>query len=88
MNIDAIMKELAEYTRMSEDINAHIEGLKDTLKQIMTEQNKDTLTGIEHKVTWKAVTSCRFDSTAFKAAHPDTYKEYSKPTTSKRFVFT
>ena len=54
MNIDSIMKELAEYIRMGEQIAATVDGLKDQLKQIMQEQNTDTLTGTEHKATYKA----------------------------------
>ena len=38
MNIDSIMKELAEYIRMGEQIAATVDGLKDQLKQIMQEQ--------------------------------------------------
>lgn len=64
MNIDSIMKELAEYIRMGEQIAATVDGLKDQLKQIMQEQNTDTLTGAEHKATYKAVTSSRIDTTA------------------------
>ena len=35
MNIDTIMKELAEYIRMNEEIAANIDALKDVLKQYM-----------------------------------------------------
>ena len=85
--IDGIMKSLAEYTRLQEETNAIIEGLKDELKSIMTAQNTDTLTGTEHKVSWKTVTSSRFDSTAFKRDNPAVYSQYTKSTTSRRFTF-
>ncbi len=49
MNIDSIMKELAEYIRLGEEITANIDALKDTLKAYMTETGKDILTGTEHK---------------------------------------
>lgn len=39
MNIDQIMKDLAEYIRMGEQISATVDGLKDQLKQIMRERN-------------------------------------------------
>lgn len=87
MNIDSIMKELAEYTRMSEEISGHIEGLKDTLKQYMTENGLDTLAGMEHKATYKAVTSSRIDTTALKKDMPDIAAAYTKSTTSRRFTF-
>lgn len=85
--IDGIMKSLAEYTRLEEETSAIIEGLKDELKAIMTAQNTDTLTGTEHKASWKAVTSSRFDSTAFKRDNPAVYSQYTKITTSRRFTF-
>ena len=52
----------------------------------MTEQDKDTLTGIDWKITWKAVTSKRLDTTALKKALPDVAERFTKESTSKRFV--
>lgn len=87
MNIDSIMKELAEYIRMGEQIAATVDGLKDQLKQIMQEQNTDTLTGTEHKATYKAVTSSRLDTTALKRELPEIAARYSKSSETKRFTF-
>ena len=87
MNIDSIMKELAEYIRMGEQIAATVDGLKDQLKQIMQEQNTDTLTGTEHKATYKAVTSSRIDTTALKRELPEIAARYSKSSETKRFTF-
>ena len=87
MNIDSIMKELAEYIRMGEQIAATVAGLKDQLKQIMQEQNTDTLTGTEHKATYKAVTSSRIDTTALKRELPEIAARYSKNSETKRFIF-
>lgn len=36
-NLDKIMKELAEYTRLSEEIAATVDSLKDVLKKHMKE---------------------------------------------------
>ena len=87
MNIDSIMKELAEYIRMSEQITATVDGLKDQLKQIMREQNTDTLTGTEHKATYKVVTSSRLDTTALKRELPEIAARYSKSSETKRLTF-
>lgn len=46
----------------------------------------DTLTGIDYKITWKSVTSSRFDSTAFKKAMPELAERFTRSTTSRRFV--
>lgn len=87
MNIDSIMKELAEYTRMMEEISGHVEGLKDTIKQYMMENGLETLAGNEHKATYKAVTSRRIDTTALKKDMPDIAAAYTTSTTSRRFTF-
>lgn len=87
MNIDSIMKELAEYIRMGEQIAATVDGLKDQLKQIMQEQNTDTLTGAEHKATYRAVTSSRVDTTALEKDLPDIAARYTKTTETRRFTF-
>lgn len=87
MNIDSIMKELAEYIRIGEQIAATVDGLKDQLKQIMQEQNTDTLMGTEHKATYKAVTSSRIDTTALKRELPEIAARYSKSSETKRFTF-
>ena len=46
----------------------------------------DTLTGADYKITWKAVTSSRFDSTAFKNAMPELAERFTKSSTSRRFT--
>ena len=46
----------------------------------------DTLTGADYKITWKTVTSSRFDSTAFKKAMPELAERFTRSTTSRRFV--
>lgn len=63
-----------------------LETLQDAIKSEMTARNTDTLTGTDWKITWKAVTSKRFDSAAFKKTHGELYDQYTKETTSKRFL--
>ena len=87
MDINATMKELAEYIRMGEEIAATVESLKDTLKAYMHERNTDALTGNEHKASYKAVESSRIDTTALKQAMPDIAAQYTRTTQSKRFIF-
>lgn len=71
MSIDmmnAKVKELLELKRMADELAGEIEAIQDETKTHMTEQDKDTLTGIDWKITWKAVTSKRLDTTALKKA--------------------
>ena len=88
MDINAIMTELAQYKRLQEDAAAMVESLTDTLKQYMTENQLETLTGNEHKATYKTITSSRIDTTALKTALPDIAAQYTKMTATKRFTFT
>lgn len=87
MNINEIMAELAQYTRMAEEIAATVDGLKDTIKKYMEENQLETLTGNEHKATYKTVTSSRIDTAALKRNAPDIAERYTKTTETKRFTF-
>lgn len=88
MDINAIMAELAQYTRMAEEIAATVDGLKDTIKKYMEENQLETLTGAEHKATYKTVTSSRIDTAALKRNAPDIAERYTRTTETKRFTFT
>ena len=86
-NIDTIMRELAQYTRLQEEPATIIDGLKDELKAIMQERNTDTLTGTEHKARYKAVVSSRIDTTAIKKELPEVAAKYTRTTETRRFTF-
>lgn len=86
-NIDTIMRELAQYTRLQEETAAIIDGLKDELKAIMQERNTDILTGTEHKASYKAVVSSRIDTTAIKKEMPEIAAKYTRTTETRRFTF-
>lgn len=86
-NLDAIMQELAQYTRMAEEIAATVDSLKDILKKHMEENGLDVLTGSEHKATYKTVTSSRIDTSALKKALPEIAAKYTKTTETRRLLF-
>lgn len=87
MNVNEIMKELAQYKRLQDETAAIIEGLTDKIKQYMTDNQLETLTGDEHKATYKTVTSSRIDTTALKKALPEVATAYTKTTETRRFTF-
>ena len=87
-NIDIIMGELAQYTRLQEETAIIIDGLKDELKNIMRAQNTEVLQGTEHKASYKAVISSRIDTTALKKDAPEIAAKYTRTTKSRRFSFT
>lgn len=86
-NLNSIMREIAEYSRMAEEITATLDSLKDTLKKYKDENGLDHIAGAEHKASYKPVTSCRLDTTALKKDLPEIAARYTKSTTSRRFLF-
>lgn len=86
-NITEIMKQLAEYTRIQEETAAIIDGLKDQIKSYMVAEQIDTLTGDEHKATYKEVTSSRIDTKALKTELPEVATRYTTTTSTMRFTF-
>lgn len=86
-NLNALMREIAEYSRMAEEIGATLDSLKDSLKKYMEENGLDSIAGNEHKASYKAVTSSRIDTTALKRDMPEIAAKYTKTTETRRFLF-
>ena len=86
MEIEKKIAELKEYKRLAEDLDAQITALENDIKAEMEAQDTDTLITRLFKVTWKTITSRRFDSSAFKAVHADLYEQFTKPQESRRFL--
>ena len=85
-NINKRVKELKELQRMSDELNAEIESIKDELKAEMAARNTDEILTSECKLKYKEVSSSRFDTTSFKNKYIDLYNQFLKVTTSKRFT--
>ena len=60
--------------------------IEDEIKREMLTLNTDTLQWETCKITWKTVTTTRFDSVAFKCTHADLFAQYSKVSTNRRFI--
>lgn len=86
-NLDSLMREIAEYTRMAEEVAVTLDSLKDILKKHMEENGLDSIAGSEHKASYKAVTSSRIDTTALKRDMPEIAAKYTKTTNTRRFLF-
>ena len=84
--LTAKIRELRELRRMADEIAAEIDGITDSIKQHMDAAQVDTLSGNDWKVTYKAVTSSRLDTSALKKALPDIAAQYTKQTTARRFL--
>ena len=79
------LRELKELKIMQDELQSEIDSLQDEIKGYMTAAQIDTLNIDVFKVTYKEVTSSRFDSTAFKKQHSELYKSFTKQVASKRF---
>lgn len=84
-DMDSKIKELRELRRMADELTAEMESITDSIKRHMDAEGVDTLNGTDWKVTYKAVTSSRLDTTALKKALPDLTAQFTKTTTARRF---
>lgn len=84
-DMDSKIKELRELRRMADELAAEMESITDSIKRHMDAEGVDTLNGTDWKVTYKAVTSSRLDTTALKKELPDLTAQFTKTTTARRF---
>lgn len=84
-DMDSKIKELRELRRMADELTAEMESITDSIKRHMDAEGVDTLNGTDWKVTYKAVTSSRLDTTALKKALPDLAAQFTKTITARRF---
>lgn len=84
--LTAKVRKLKELKTFAEEVASEITAIEDELKAEMTAQNVEEMTVDVFKLRYKAVTSNRFDSTAFKATHAELYAQYTKPTTYRKFT--
>lgn len=81
--MEAKIAELKNLKAERDTLDALIETLEDEIKEAMG--NDELLIAGPFKVTWKTVTSNRFDSKAFRADYPEAYARYSKPSVTRPF---
>ena len=81
--IEAKARELRQLQALIEEAQAEAEAIKDAIKAAMGDS--ESIQAGEYKITWKAVTTSRIDTTALKKALPDVAERFTKETTSRRF---
>lgn len=84
--IESKIKEYKELQRMADELSAEMDKIKDELKVEFENQHTDTITTNAYKISFKAVTSKRVDTTALKKDLPDVAEKFTKETTTKRFT--
>ena len=85
--INKLFSEYAQYKRIIDDAQRHADALKQQIIEEMEDKQVDTLSGLEHKATYKTVVSNRIDTKALKKERTDIYNMYVMQTSSKRFIF-
>ena len=79
----AALKELED---LIEEAKAEAEALRDEIKAEMMARNIEELSVGQFIIRWTSILSNRFDTTGFKKAYGDLYKQYTKQTASRRFT--
>lgn len=77
---------LNEWEAVIEEAKAEAEAIRDSIKAEMLARDTEELHAGKFIVRWTSVLSNRFDTTAFKKAHSELYKEYTKQSASRRFT--
>lgn len=72
----------AERDLLDEKINS----IESQVKEEMSSRNEYEISGEGWKVSWKTVSSRRFDQSSFKEDNPELYEKYKKLTESRRFT--
>lgn len=77
------VREMRELQALIEEATAEVEALKDAIKAAMGDS--ESVQAGEYRITYKAVTTARIDTTALKKALPDLAQQFTKTTTARRF---
>lgn len=77
------VREMRELQALIEEATAEVEALKDAIKAAMGDS--ESVQAGEYRITYKAVTTARIDTSALKKALPDLAQQFTKATTARRF---
>lgn len=86
--IENRIKKLIDLEAQIAALQKEMDSVKDELKADMEERGADSLvTEKGAKIYWHEVLTNRFDTTAFKKAHEDMYRAFTKETKSRPFKY-
>lgn len=77
-------RELRQLQALIEEAQAEAEAIKDAIKAAMGDS--ESVQAGEYRITWKAVTSSRIDTSALRKALPDVAERFTKETVTRRFM--
>ena len=76
-------RELRQLQALIEEAQAEAEAIKDAIKAAMGDS--ESVQAGEYRITWKAVTSSRIDTSALRKALPDVAQTFTRETVTRRF---
>ena len=85
IEITSKIEALKELEALIEEAKAEAETLRDEIKSEMLNRNTEEMEAGQYIVRWTSVLSQRFDTTGFKKAYGDLYKDFTKQIASRRF---
>ena len=85
IEITSKIEALKELETLIEEAKAEAETLRDEIKTEMLNRNTEEMEAGQYIVRWTSVLSQRFDTTGFKKAYGDLYKDFTKQIASRRF---
>ena len=77
-------RELRQLQALIEEAQAEAEAIKGAIKAAMGDS--ESVQAGEYRITWRAVTSARIDTSALRKALPDVAERFTKETVTRRFV--
>ena len=80
------IESLRELEELIEEAKAEAEALRDEIKAEMLSRNTEEMSVGQYIVRFTSILSNRFDTTGFKRAYGELYKEFTKQTASCRFT--
>ena len=85
IEITSKIEALKELEALIEEAKAEAETLRDEIKTEMLNRNTEEMEAGQYIVRWTSVLSQRFDTTGFKKAYGELYKDFTKQIASRRF---
>ena len=86
IEITSKIENLRELEELIEEAKVEAESLRDEIKAEMLSRNTEEMSVGQYIVRFTSILSNRFDTTGFKRAYGELYKEFTKQTASRRFT--
>lgn len=82
----AMIETMNNYDELAAKAKAKADTIREAIKGEMLRQGTEELAAGAYIIRFTSVISNRFDSTTFKRLYADLYKDFTKPTSSRRFT--